>query len=81
MKQTDGYVRAPGGRLAPLRRAASPEALGQALEPGVVVETDPVTAADCGAWYDDTETAEQAFEAAEDPSDLWDGSGGRHGSA
>ena len=75
MKRIDGYVRAPGGRLAPLRRAADPEGVGVALAPGVIVETDPDTADSCGAWHDDPESAEQAYEAAEDPSDFWGGSG------
>ena len=80
MKRIDGYVRAPGGRLAPLRRTTDPEGVGVALAPGLIVETDPVTADSCGAWQDDTETAEEAFEAAEDPSDFWDGAGDSHGS-
>ena len=78
MKRTDGRVHAPGGRFAPLRRAANPEEVGLALEPGVVVETDLRTALACGALYDDTE-AEEAFEAAEDPSDFWDREGDGHG--
>lgn len=75
MKRTDGVVRAPGGRSAPLRRAATPEEVGLALEPGVVVETDLETAVACGAWFDDIEAAEEAFEAAEDPYDFGDEAG------
>ena len=81
MKSTDGYVRAPGGRLAPLRRAHGPDGVGLALAPGVVVETDPATAVACGACFDDTDTSEEAFEAAEDPSAFWGEAGERHGSA
>ncbi len=73
MKRYDSYVRAPGGRLAPLRRVSGAVELGQALEPGVVVETDLRTALDCGAVHDDTVAADDAFEAAEDPSDFWGG--------
>lgn len=72
MKRTTRLVRAPSGQLAPMRRAMTPEQVGQALEPGVVVEADLETALACGAWFDDIDAAEVAFEAAEDPSDFWD---------
>ena len=74
MKREDGTVRAPGGRMAPLRRARTAENVGQALEPGVIVETDLATAEACGAWLDDVDAAE-AFEAAMDPADFGEGAG------
>ena len=72
MRRADGTVRAPGGRMAPLRRARTAENVGQALEPGVIVETDLATAEACGAWLDDVDAAE-AFEAATDPADFGEG--------
>ncbi len=64
----DAIVEGPGGRAAPLRRAAGPEEVGRALEPGVIVETDLATAIECGAWLDGTDDPLEAFEAAEDPA-------------
>ncbi|MCY4594636.1 MAG: hypothetical protein OXC19_07520 [Bryobacterales bacterium] len=72
MRRADGTARAPGGRIAPLRRARTADEVGQALEPGVVVETDLATAEACGAWLDDVDAAE-AFEAATDPADFGEG--------
>ena len=61
-------TRAPGGRAAPIRRAQSPDELGRALRPGVIVETDMGTAEACGAWAEDCLDAAEAFEASEDPA-------------
>ncbi len=80
MKRMDGIVRAPGGQAAPLRRATTPEEVGRALEAGVIVETDPATARACGAWIEDCDEAEEAFEAAEDPADFGDEGGVGDGS-
>lgn len=74
MRRVDGTARAPGGRMAPLRRARTAEEVGQALSPGVIVETDLATAEACGAWLDDVDAAE-AFEAATDPADFGEGAG------
>lgn len=69
MNRRDGITRAPGGAAAPLRRAATPEEVGWALEAGVIVEVDPAVAEACGAWRDDAVDAEEAFHAATDPAD------------
>ena len=61
-----------GIQAAPLRRAASAEEVGVLLEPGVVVEMDPETAAACGACADDNIDPEDAFEAAGDPAEFGD---------
>ena len=60
-----------------VRRAETPEEVGRLLlEPGVIVEMDPDTAAACGACEDDCIDAEEAFEAAGDPFEFGDeGSG------
>lgn len=79
MRWADRVARAPGGGFAPLRRAKSPDEVGAALEPGVIVETDLETALACGAWFEDADAAEEAFEAAEDPSDFRRSAGGGHG--
>jgi hypothetical protein len=64
------------GRAVPLRRAETAEEVGLLLEPGVVVEMDPDTAAACGACLDDCTDWEEAFEASEDPFEFGDeGSG------
>ncbi len=70
MRRTDGIVRAPGGALAPLRHATTPDEVGRALEAGVIVETDLDTARGCGAWIEDCDEPDEAFEATEDPADL-----------
>lgn len=65
-----------GGKAVPLRRAETAEEVGLLLEPGVVVEMDPDTAAACGACPDDCTDWEEAFEASEDPFEFGDeGSG------
>ena len=72
MKRTERI----GGKAVPLRRAATAEEVGLLLEPGVVVEMDPDTAAACGACPDDCTDWEEAFEASEDPFEFGDqGSG------
>ncbi len=73
MRRTDGTARAPGGRIAPLRRARTADEVGQALKPGVIVETDLATAEICGAWLDEDVDAAEAFEAATDPADFGEG--------
>ena len=60
--------------MAPLRRERTAETVGQALEPGVIVEMDLAVAEACGAWLDDVDAAE-AFEAATDPADFGEGAG------
>lgn len=75
MKRADRIVQAPGRGFALLRRATSPDEVGRSLEPGVMVETDLETALACGAWFEDAEAAEEAFEATEDPSDFQWGKG------
>ncbi len=79
MTRIDTIVEGPGGRALPLRRATSPEEVGRALEAGVIVETDLDTALACGAWFDDPEDAEEAFEAAEDPAVFGGPEGAGHG--
>lgn len=65
-----------GGRAVPVRRAKTASEVGLLLEPGVIVEMDPDTAAACGACEDDCIDWEEAFEAAEDPFEFGDeGSG------
>ncbi len=65
-----------GGKAVPLRRAETAEQVGLLLEPGVVVEMDPDTAAACGACQDDCTDWEEAFEASEDPFEFGDEGGG-----
>lgn len=81
MRRGDGFAHAPGGDLVPLRYASSPEEVGVALKPGVIVETDLESAEACGAWFEDADSAEIAFEAAEDPSDFPEGALESHGPA
>ena len=50
VNRPDGFLRAPGGRRAPLRRAFGPDQVGGAHRPGVIVETGPATAQAGGAW-------------------------------
>ncbi|MYB54050.1 MAG: hypothetical protein F4X77_17900 [Acidobacteriia bacterium] len=65
-----------GGRAVPVRLAKTATEVGLLLEPGVIVEMDPDTAAACGACEDDCIDWEEAFEAAEDPFEFGDeGSG------
>lgn len=67
---------ASGGGQAPVLRAETPEEVGRLLlEAGAVIETDPETAAACGACADDCISAEEAFEAAADPFDFGSGGG------
>lgn len=80
MKRSTALTRGPGGRLVALTRAADPGHVGRSIRPGVIVETDSITAEVCGAWVDDCLEAEEAFEAAEDPAGFGEGAGGRHGS-
>ena len=64
------------GKAVLLRRAETAEEVGLLLEPGVMVEMDPDTAAACGACSDDCTDWEEAFEASEDPFEFGDeGSG------
>lgn len=81
MRRGDRFAHAPGGGLAPLRYASSPEEVGIALKPGLIVETDLESAQACGAWFEDADSAEVAFKAAEDPSDFPDGAEESHGPA
>ena len=64
------------GKAVPLRCAETAEEVGLLLEPGVIVEMNPDTAAACGACPDDCTDWEEAFEASEDPFEFGDeGSG------
>ncbi len=68
MRPIDTIVAVPGGGSAVLRWVTSPAEVGRYLDAGVIVETELETARACGAWFDDPDDAEEAFEAAEDPA-------------
>ena len=72
MKPGERIVRASGGRAAPLRQASTPAQVGRALEAGVIVETDPLTAEACGACLEDCADFEEALAAAEAPAEFGD---------
>lgn len=78
-KPSGSYIaKGPDGRSASVCRISTPEEVGSALTPGIIVEVSPEVAAACGAWREECLTASEAFEAAEDPAafDDWEADDG-----